>query len=116
MIKIDFKKMPLKWFRILFAILLGLLINVIFFLAVPLINALFFNQSNASQKDMEVITEVEVLVNEKPKETEQKTIRTIMQPSPLNLTRINVLLAVQVELIFKWIYLLLVERVEMVLR
>lgn len=81
MIKIDLKKLPLKWFRILFAILFGLLINVIFFLAVPLINALFFNQSNASQKEMEVTTEVEVLVNEKPKETEQKTIRTIMQPS-----------------------------------
>jgi hypothetical protein len=30
----------------------GIAEYVIFFLAVPLINALFFNQSNASQKDM----------------------------------------------------------------
>jgi len=50
-----------------------------------LINALFFNREEASKKSMDVIAEVEVLVNEKPKQLEQKTIRTIVQPNTYKL-------------------------------
>ncbi|HPW94681.1 MAG TPA: TonB family protein [Fibrobacteraceae bacterium] len=79
------KSWILKWLRIPIALVLGLLINVAFFLAVPLINALFFNREEASKKSMDVIAEVEVLVNEKPKQLEQKTIRTIVQPNTYKL-------------------------------
>lgn len=85
MIKIDINKIVFKWLRFPLALFLGLLINIVFFLAIPLMNALFFNRTEVAKKEMDVVTEVEVLVRDKPKEMEQKTIRTIMQPNPFRL-------------------------------
>lgn len=75
----------LKWFRVPLAIALGLIINAVFFLAIPLANALFFDRGALAKKDVDVVMEVETLIREKQKEVQQKTIRTIAQPNPFKL-------------------------------
>ena len=75
----------LKWFRVPLAIALGLIVNAVFFLAIPLANALFFDRGALAKKDVDVVMEVETLIREKQKEVQQKTIRTIAQPNPFKL-------------------------------
>jgi protein TonB len=61
-------------------ILLAFAINAAFFLAVPVLNALFFSKDYAqNEKDKIVSREVEVLVKEQKKEIQKRTIREIPQ-------------------------------------
>ena len=75
-----------KWFRFPVALVLAFVVNTVFFLAVPVINALFFDKGVATEKKLEAVTEVEVLVSEKKQEVKQKVIRTIVNPNPFKIT------------------------------
>jgi protein TonB len=64
--------------KILIIILLAFLINATFFLAVPILNVLFFSKEYAvSDKEKIVPREVEVLVKEPKKEIVKRSIREI---------------------------------------
>jgi protein TonB len=59
-------------------VLLAFIINAAFFLAVPVLNALFFSKDYAAnQKDKTAPREVEILVKEKKKEIVKRSIREI---------------------------------------
>ena len=61
-------------------ILLAFAINAAFFLAVPVLNALFFSKDYVqNEKDKIISREVEVLVKEQKKEIQKRTIREIPQ-------------------------------------
>jgi len=61
-------------------ILLAFIINAAFFLAVPVLNALFFSKDYATNpKDKTVPREVEILVKEQKKEIVKRSIREIPQ-------------------------------------
>jgi len=67
-------------FRIVVIVLLAFFINAAFFLAVPVLNALFFSKDyEKSEKDKIVSREVEVLVKEPKKEIRQRTIKEIQR-------------------------------------
>jgi protein TonB len=64
--------------RLAIIVLLAFLINAVFFLAVPVLNALFFSKEHAiSEKDKILPREVEVLVREQKKEIQKREIREI---------------------------------------
>jgi protein TonB len=64
--------------RIAIIILLAFLINSVFFLAVPVLNALFFSKNyGKNEKDKITSREVEVLVQEQKKEIQKREIREI---------------------------------------
>jgi len=66
--------------KIILIILLAFIINAVFFLAVPVLNALFFSKDYAkNEKDKIVSREVEVLVKEQKREIQKRTIREIPQ-------------------------------------
>jgi protein TonB len=67
-------------FKIVVLVLFAFLINAAFFLAVPVLNALFFSKDyEKSEKDKIVSREVEVLVKEPKKEIRQRTIKEIQR-------------------------------------
>ncbi|MCL2281979.1 MAG: TonB family protein [Fibromonadales bacterium] len=69
-------------FKFLAIIPLALLINAAFFLAVPIINALFFSKEYVKEeKEKTAPREVELLVKEPKKEIQQRTIRDVPQSS-----------------------------------
>jgi len=69
-----------KMFRVLVLVLLAFFINAAFFLAVPILNALFFSKDyEKGEKDKIVSREVEVLVREPKKEIQQRAIREIQR-------------------------------------
>jgi protein TonB len=68
--------------RIAVIILLAFLINSVFFLAVPVLNALFFSKDyGKNERDKIVSREVEVLVHEQKKEIQKREIREIPRSS-----------------------------------
>jgi protein TonB len=59
-------------------VLLAFIINAVFFLAIPILNAVFFSKDySRNEKNKIVPREVEVLVREQKKEIQQRTIREI---------------------------------------
>jgi protein TonB len=65
-------------FKLPLIVLLAFIINAAFFLAVPVLNALFFSKDYAKdQKDKIVPREVEILVKEQKKEIVKRSIREI---------------------------------------
>jgi protein TonB len=69
-----------KFFEIFIIVLLAFIINAVFFLAVPVLNAFFFAKGNLkSEKSLIVTREVEVLVKEQKKEIVKRDIREIPQ-------------------------------------
>lgn len=75
-----------RYFRYPIAILLSFVVSAIFFLAIPVLNALFFDKGVASEKELVSVTEVEVLVSEKKPEVQQKVIRTVVNPNPFKIS------------------------------
>ncbi|MDR3000604.1 MAG: TonB family protein [Fibromonadaceae bacterium] len=64
--------------KLFIIIILAFIINAVFFLAVPILNAVFFSKEYAeSDKDKITPREVEVLVQEPKKEIQQRAIREI---------------------------------------
>jgi protein TonB len=67
-------------FKLPLIVLLAFIINAVFFLAVPVLNALLFSKDYAmAQKSQTAPREVEVLVKEQKKEIVKKSIREIPQ-------------------------------------
>ena len=75
-----------RYFRYPIAVVLSFVVSGVFFLAIPVINALFFDKGVKTEKPLEVLTEVEVLVNEKKPEVKQKIIRTVVNPNPFRIS------------------------------
>ncbi|MCQ2105634.1 MAG: TonB family protein [Fibrobacter sp.] len=75
-----------KYLRYPIALVLSFVVSAIFFLAVPVINALLFDKGVKTEKELEAVTEVEVLVSEKKPEVKQKVIRTIVNPNPFKIS------------------------------
>lgn len=65
---------------------MSFVVSGVFFLAIPVLNALLFDKGVKSEKVLEAVTEVEVLVNEKKPEVKQKVIRTVMNPNPFKIS------------------------------
>ena len=62
------------------------IVSAVFFLAIPVLNALLFDKGVKTEKELDAVTEVEVLVSEKKPEVKQKVIRTIVNPNPFKIT------------------------------
>ena len=75
-----------KYFRFPVAFVLSFVVSAVFFLAVPVLNALFFDKGVKAEKELDTVTEVEVLVSEKKPEVKQKVIRTIVNPNPFKIS------------------------------
>lgn len=75
-----------KYFRFPVAFVLSFAVSAVFFLAVPVLNALFFDRGVKTEKELDTVTEVEVLVSEKKPEVKQKVIRTIVTPNPFKIS------------------------------
>ena len=70
----------MKLLKIFFIIVGAFVINAAFFLAVPVLNALFFsNDYEKSEREKIVSREVEILVQEQKKEITKRSIREIPQ-------------------------------------
>ena len=52
-----------KYFRFPAALVLSFIVSAVFFLAVPVLNALFFDKGVKTEKELEAVTEVEVLAS-----------------------------------------------------
>ncbi|MDR2581594.1 MAG: energy transducer TonB [Fibromonadaceae bacterium] len=66
--------------KYLLIVVFAFIINAVFFLAVPILNALFFTRGHAlNEKDKIVPREIEILVQEPKKEIPQRVIREIPQ-------------------------------------
>jgi protein TonB len=69
-----------KLLRLPLIILLAFIINAVFFLAVPILNAAFFSKDYALGDKAQIVPrEVEILVQEPKRELQQRTIREIPQ-------------------------------------
>jgi protein TonB len=75
-----------KYFRFPVAFVLSFVVSAVFFLAIPVLNTLFFDKGAKTEKELEAVTEVEVLVSEKKPEVKQKVIRTIVNPNPFKIS------------------------------
>ena len=75
-----------KYLRYPIALVLSFVLSAVFFLAIPVINALMSDKGVKGEKELEAVTEVEVLVSEKKPEVKQKVIRTIVNPNPFKIT------------------------------
>lgn len=75
-----------KYFRFPAAFVLSFIVSAVFFLAIPVLNALLFDKGVKTEKELDAVTEVEVLVSEKKPEVKQKVIRTIVNPNPFKIT------------------------------
>ncbi|MBO6076962.1 MAG: TonB family protein [Fibrobacter sp.] len=75
-----------KYLRYPIALVLSFVLSAVFFLAIPVINALMSDKGAKGEKELEAVTEVEVLVSEKKPEVKQKVIRTIVNPNPFKIT------------------------------
>ena len=75
-----------KYFRFPVALVLSFVVSAVFFLAIPVINALMSDKGVKGQKELEAVTEVEVLVSEKKPEVKQKVIRTVVNPNPFKVS------------------------------
>ena len=75
-----------KYFRFPAAFVLSFIVSAVFFLAIPVLNALLFDKGVKTEKELDAVTEVEVLVSEKKPEVKQKVIRTIVNPNPFKIS------------------------------
>ncbi len=75
-----------KYFRFPVAFVLSFVVSAVFFLAVPVLNALLFDKGVKTEKELEAVTEVEVLVSEKKPEVKQKVLRTVVNPNPFKIS------------------------------
>ena len=75
-----------KYLRYPIALVLSFVLSAVFFLAIPVINVLISDKGVKGEKELEAVTEVEVLVSEKKPEVKQKVIRTIVNPNPFKIT------------------------------
>ncbi len=75
-----------KYLRYPIALVLSFVVSAVFFLAVPVLNALLFDKGVKTEKELEAVTEVEVLVSEKKPEVKQKVIRTVVNPNPFKIS------------------------------
>lgn len=75
-----------KYFRFPVALVLSFIVSALFFVAVPVLNALLFNKGVSSKKELDIVTEVEVLVSEKKPEVKQKILRTITNPNTFKIS------------------------------
>ena len=75
-----------KYFRFPLALVLSFVVSAVFFLAIPVINTLFFDKGIKTEKELESVTEVEVLVSEKKPDVKQKVLRTVMNPNPFKIS------------------------------
>ena len=75
-----------KYFRFPLALVLSFVVSAVFFLAIPVINTLFFDKGIKTEKELESVTEVEGLVSEKKPEVKQKVLRTVMTPNPFKIS------------------------------
>mgnify|MGYP004446911731 FL=1 len=75
-----------KYFRYPVAIVLSFVVSAVFFLAVPVLNVLLFDKGVKTEKELESVTEVEVLVSEKKPEVKQKVLRTVVNPNPFKIS------------------------------
>ena len=75
-----------KYFRFPVAFVLSFVVSAVFFLAIPVINTLFFDKGQKTEKELDTVTEVEVLVSEKKPEVKQKVIRTVVNPNPFKIS------------------------------
>ncbi|MCQ2096379.1 MAG: TonB family protein [Fibrobacter sp.] len=75
-----------KYLRYPLALVISFVVSAVFFLAVPVLNALLFDKGEKTEKELEAVTEVEVLVSEKKPEVKQKVIRTIVNPNPFKIS------------------------------
>ena len=63
-----------KYLRYPIALVLSFVLSAVFFLAIPVINVLISDKGVKGQKELEAVTEVEVLVSEKKPEVKQKGV------------------------------------------
>lgn len=82
----SFTDFMVKYFRFPAAFVLSFVVSAVFFLAVPVINALFFDKGVKAEKELEAVTEVEVLVSEKKPEVQKKVLRTVVNPNPFKIS------------------------------
>jgi len=82
----SFTDFMVKYFRFPVAFVLSFVVSAVFFLAVPVINALFFDKGVKAEKELEAVTEVEVLVSEKKPEVQKKVLRTVVNPNPFKIS------------------------------
>lgn len=75
-----------KYFRFPVALVLSFIVSALFFIAVPVLNALLFNKGVSLKKELDTVTEVEVLVSEKKPEVKQKILRTITNPNTFKIS------------------------------
>ncbi|MCF0224994.1 MAG: energy transducer TonB [Fibrobacter sp.] len=75
-----------KWCRFPIALVLSFVVSAVFFLAIPVLNVLLFDKGVKSEKELDALTEVEVLVSEKKTEVQKKVIRTVVNPNPFKIT------------------------------
>ena len=68
-----------KIIRVLLLLVLALIVNVVFFFALPVLNTLFFDRTEKEKTELLDVTEVEINVREKKQQTEKKTLRMIVQ-------------------------------------
>ena len=76
-----------KIIRVLLLLVLALIVNVVFFFALPVLNTLFFDRTEKEKTELLDVTEVEINVREKKQQTEKKTLRMIVQPNTFRATR-----------------------------
>lgn len=76
-----------KIIRVLLLLVLALIVNVVFFFALPVLNTLFFDRTEKEKTELLDVTEVEINVREKKQQTEKKTLRMIVQPNTFRTTR-----------------------------
>lgn len=69
------------------ALVIALVLNAAFFFAVPVLNALLFDRGEKKSVAIEEVTEVEYNVQEKKREPQKRTLRTVMQPNTFKTTR-----------------------------
>jgi len=69
-----------KLLRLPLIILLAFIINAVFFLAVPILNAMFFSKDYAEGEKTQIVPrEIELLIQEPKREIQQRAIREIPQ-------------------------------------
>jgi protein TonB len=73
-----------KGVRFVVLALAALVVQSIFFLALPLMHALFFEGVDKKQRPAEIVYEVETLVKKKPTEQPKKNIRRVQSPIRMN--------------------------------
>lgn len=75
------------FFRVIISLVLAFIINAAFFFAVPVLNALLTEKGEKKAPALSELTEVEVNVQEKKREVQQKILRQVVQPNNFKANR-----------------------------